>query len=107
MELQKFISTALLSIVNGVKGANEETDCFELSGSIHERKMVDGAKVDFDLTVTVEEHNEDGLSKGAGVKINILSAGINSQQKEIQKNLASQRIQFSVFINDDKIKKNK
>ena len=42
MELQKFISGALLSIVNGVKDADKEIDCFELSGSVHQVKNVSG-----------------------------------------------------------------
>ncbi len=49
MELQKFISAALLSIVNGVNDANRENDCFELSGTIHSGKDVRGTKVDFDF----------------------------------------------------------
>jgi hypothetical protein len=106
MELQKFISSALLSIVNGVKEANEQNDCFELSGSIHHRKATDGTKVDFDLSVVVEDTSESGLDKGGGLKMNIFSAGINSQQKDPLKNSATQRIQFSVFINDTKLNKN-
>jgi hypothetical protein len=105
MELEKFISSALLSIVNGVKEANEQNDCFELSGSVHHGKGADGTKVDFDLSVVVEDTSESGLEKGGGVKMNIFSAGINSQQKDAMKNSATQRIQFSVFINDAKINK--
>ena len=107
MELQKFISSALLSVVNGVSDANLENDCFELSGNVHSRKDVDGAKVDFDLSVVVEQSNEQGSEKNGGLKIQILSAGINAQEKELQKNQSVQRIQFSVFINDSKIKKPK
>lgn len=105
MELQKFISSALLSIVNGVNDANSENDCFELSGSVHSRKDVDGAKVDFDLSVIVEQSNEHGSEKGGGLKIQILSASMNAKEKELQKNQSVQRIQFSIFINDNKINK--
>jgi len=105
MELKEFISSALLSVVNGVKDANSEIDCFELSGSVHSRKDVDGAKVDFDLSVVVEQSHEKGSEKGGGVKIQILSAGINLQNKENEKNQSVQSIKFSVFISDEKIKK--
>jgi hypothetical protein len=104
MELQKFISNALLSIVNGVHEANTQNNCFELSGSIHYSKGADGAKVDFDLSVVVEQSNEQGSEKGGGLKIQIFSAGINSQERDIQKNQSVQKIQFSVFINESKIK---
>lgn len=102
MELQTFISNALLSIVDGVNDANKKNDCFELSGSFHSGKGVDGTKVDFDLSVVVEESNEDGIGKEGKLGINIFSAGVNSQQKEVQKNSATQRIQFTVFINNEK-----
>ena len=65
-------------------------------------KNVSGSKVDFDLSVIVEESNEDGSSKGIGMKINIFSGGINKEQKELQKNQSTQRIQFAVFINEEK-----
>lgn len=104
MELQKFISNALLSIVNGVHEANVQNNCFELSGSVHHGKDVDGTKVDFDLSVVVEQSTEQGLEKGGGLKIQIFSAAINSQEKDIQKNQSVQKIQFSIFINESKIK---
>jgi hypothetical protein len=105
MELKEFISSALLSIVNGVNGANSEIDCFELSGSVHGRKDVDGAKVDFDLSVVAEQSHEQGSNKGAGIKIQILSAGMDLQAKENEKNQSVQNIKFSVFINEGKIKR--
>jgi len=104
MELKTFISSALLSVVNGVKEANSEIDCFELTGSVHSRKDVDGAKVDFDLSVVVEQLNEKDADKGAGLKIQVLNANISKKEKETQKNQSTQKIQ-SVFINDQKIKK--
>lgn len=93
-----------ISIVNGVSEANTQNDCFELSGSIHHGKSADGTKVDFDLSVVVERSNEQSSEKGGGLKIQIFSAGINSQEKDIQKNQSVQKIQFSVFINESKIK---
>jgi hypothetical protein len=96
-----------LSIVNGVKDANDHNDCFELTGSIHHGKGADGTKVDFDLSVIVEDTSESGLEKGGGLKMNIFSVGMNSEQKNLSKNSTTQRIQFSVFINDSRMDKNK
>jgi hypothetical protein len=67
-------------------------------------KKINGTKVDFDLSVVAEQSNKQGSEKRGGLKIQILSAGINSQEKDIQKNQSVQRIQFSVFMNEDKFK---
>ena len=105
MELKSFISSALLSVVNGVNEANLETDCFELSDILHTGRGVSGTKVDFDLSVVVEQSHEQGSNKGGGIKIQILAAGINLQDKANEKNQSVQNIKFSVFVNNDKIKK--
>lgn len=106
MELQEFISKALLSIVNGVNNANLENNCFELSGSKHGRGD-SGTQVQFDLSVIAEQSTESGSGKGVGLKINIFSAGINSSEKDLYKSQLAQRMQFDVFINEKNIKKNK
>lgn len=63
MELQEFISQALLSIVNGVNDANSKNNCFELSGSIH-GTGASGTQVKFDLSVVAEKSNESESGKG-------------------------------------------
>ncbi len=59
------------------------------------------------LLSTVNGVNESGTDKEKGLKIQLLSSGINSQEKEIQKNQSIQHIQFSVLINEQNILKNK
>ena len=57
----------------------------------------------FDLSDIAEQSSESGLDKGGGLKINILSAGINSSEKDLNKSQFTQRIQFDVFINEKNI----
>ncbi|MFI5161565.1 MAG: hypothetical protein ACHQHN_09825 [Sphingobacteriales bacterium] len=104
MELKEFISGALLSVVNGVKDANSEINCFELTDIFHAGRNLNGTKVDFDLSVVAEQSHEKGSDKGGSVKIQILSAGMNLQSKENEKSQSVQNIKFSVFINGGKIK---
>lgn len=106
MELQEFISQALLSIVNGVNDANSKNNCFELSSQTHHGKGVSGTQVKFDLAVIAERTSELGSNKGVGMKINIFSAGVGSTEKDLNKSQATQRIQFDVFINEKKIQTN-
>lgn len=95
MELKDFIKRALLDVVNGVDEANQEKNCFRLASQVHANGD-NGQKVEFDISVIVNESSENDL-KG-GLKIASFNFGGGTKQSESNQNL--HKIKFEVFIKE-------
>lgn len=111
MELDEFISGTVKSII---KSINDSMDFAESNGaiinpilmekdydaktSIWRKDHQDGrralTKVDFDVAVSAS--NEEGNKVGGGLKIQVLSLGASTDNKEI--NQTTSRIRFSIDI---------
>ena len=99
MELRDFIENTLISIKEGVRGANqglakslgENPD--SLYFTMHASKT---HSINFDVAVTVS--NEEGKSKSGGGKLNIsvvsIGAEAGSEKKQMQTNIS--RIKFDI-----------
>lgn len=94
MELQKFISNTLVSIVNGLKDANDKINieggqrAFWIYPDKHKN-------IQFDVAVTVNE--EDIKSGGAGIRIAVLDAG--AKKEKINTHEYASRIKFEIGPN--------
>jgi len=95
MELKDFIKRTLLDIVNGVEEANKEKNRFQLVSQINHGSGESGQKVEFDLSVIVNESSENNLKGG----IKIAFANLGADGKEISSNQNVNKIKFEVFIN--------
>jgi hypothetical protein len=94
MELKDFIKHTLLDIVNGVEEANQEKNRFRLTSQKHAGTGENGQKVEFDVSVIVNESSESGL-KG-GIKVALANLGGNRKESESNQNV--QKIKFEIFV---------
>jgi hypothetical protein len=108
MELQQFITDALVEIVEGVKNAQKNlqgngeinpspigsASSFESKSSFitHGRKI--GTFVDFDIAVTATE----GTGTKGGIGVFVGSIGLGSQGQSTESNSTVSRIRFQVPI---------
>jgi hypothetical protein len=97
VELQKFITDTLLSITQGVEGANKVSQRFALAGLTHHHKEgAQGEFVEFDVALEVGKANE----KGAKGKIGVAVADIGGDLKTSSHNQSQHRIKFKVFVTE-------
>ncbi len=96
MELKDFIKHALLDVVSGVEEANKEIDRFRLTSQKHYGTDENGQKVEFDISVIVNESSENDLN--GGLKIASFNFGGGKKQSESNQNL--HKIKFEVFIKE-------
>jgi hypothetical protein len=96
MELKDFIKHALLDVVNGVEEANQEKNRFRLTSQKHYGTGENGQKVEFDVSVMVNESSENDL-KG-GIKVALVNLG--GGRKELESNQNVHKIKFEVFITE-------
>ncbi len=96
MKLKNFIKHTLVDIVKGVKEANEETNRFLLTSQFHERTGESGQKVEFDLSVIVNEQSESDI-KGA---IQVALVNLGGGFKETESNQNIHKIKFEVFVSE-------
>jgi hypothetical protein len=96
MELRDFIKRALLDVVGGVEDANKEIDRFRLTSQRHHGTDENGQKVEFDISVIVNESSENNIN--GGLKIAALNLGGDKRQSESNQNL--HKIKFEVFIKE-------
>ncbi|MBU0953553.1 MAG: hypothetical protein KKA90_03990 [Nanoarchaeota archaeon] len=101
MELKDFIQKSLLSIVSGVKDANESENRFGLNGEYHARKQVNGQFVHFDVSVIASEAQGEESKKGLGIMIANAFIGASKETDQTQSNQIEHRLRFSVFIKDE------
>ncbi|MCJ8209526.1 hypothetical protein MUY27_07385 [Mucilaginibacter sp. RS28] len=94
MELKDFIKQSLLDIVNGVEEANQEKNRFRLTSHIHHGTKESGQRVEFDVSVVVNETSENS-AKG-GIKIAFANIGGGLKQSDSNQNI--QKIKFDIFI---------
>ncbi len=99
MELKDFIKRALLDIVNGVDEANLEQNRFRLANHINNRGT-SGQKVEFDVSVIINETSESDTKGGIKVALVNLGAGIGAGKKEIESNQNVHKIKFEVFVHE-------
>ena len=95
MELKDFIKRALLDVVNGVEEANTEKDRFRLTSHVHANGE-NGQKVEFDISVMINESSESDL-KG-GIKVALVNLGGSKKESESNQNV--HKIKFEVFIKE-------
>lgn len=95
MELKDFIKQALLDIVHGVEDANKEKDRYRLTSHVHANGE-QGQKVEFDISVMVNESSESDL-KG-GIKVALVNLGGGKKESESNQNI--HRIRFDVFVKE-------
>lgn len=96
MELKDFIKRTLVDIVNGVEEANLEKNRFRLTSQIHHTTGESGQKVEFDVSVIVNESSDTDIKGGIKVALVNLGGGV----KESQSNQNLQKIKFEVFISE-------
>lgn len=90
MELKDFIKRTLLDIVGGVEEANTEKNRFRLTSQVHHRTGESGQKVEFDVSVIVNESSDSTMNGGIKVALANLGGGI----KESESNQNIQKIKF-------------
>lgn len=100
MELKEFIKEALVSVVEGVKEANEKHQRFQLSSGYHSGKDINGQEVEFDVSVFVNESSEKDNRAGIFVALANLGAGKSSDSKEVESNQNTHRLKFKVFVTE-------
>ena len=96
MELKKFITQALVSIVDGVEEANKATKRFKLASKVH-AQYGSGQEVDFDVSVTVSQDSQGSLDGKIGVAL----ASIAGDIKQTESNENMHRIKFKIFITEE------
>ena len=97
MELKNFIKHTLVDIVKGVEEANQETNRFLLTSQFHGGTGESGQKVEFDLSVIVEEQSASDL-KG-GIHVALVNLGTGVKETELNQNI--HKIKFEVFISEN------
>lgn len=112
MELDQFISTSIKSVIKGINDVQDFASengatinpllmeaGFTSSPNIY-RKMGEGdgkrflTKIDFDIAVTAS--NEDAQKAGGGLKIQVLSFGASTENKESNQTIS--RIKFEINV---------
>jgi hypothetical protein len=94
MDLKSFVKQALTNVIDAVNEAEGE------SGREIRFTSKDGQNIHFDIAVTAE----DSKNAGAGVALQVVKGGINSETK----NSTTSRLSFSLFIaSQDKEEQNK
>lgn len=96
MELKDFIKHALLDVVNGVEEANKEKDRFRLSSHKHAGTGGNGQKVEFDISVIVNESSESDVN--GGIKVALVNLGGGKKESESNQNV--HKINFEVFVTE-------
>ena len=96
MELKDFIKRALLDVVEGVDEANKQKDRFRLTSHKHAGTGENGQKIEFDISVVVNEATENNIN--GGIKIALVNLG--GTQKASEQNQNNHRIKFEVFITE-------
>lgn len=84
MDLKSFVKQALTNVIDAVDEAEDE------SGREIRFTSKDGQNIHFDIAVTAE----DSKNAGAGVALQVVKGGINSETK----NSTTSRLSFSLFI---------
>ncbi|MBI2659804.1 hypothetical protein HYX07_01440 [Candidatus Woesearchaeota archaeon] len=100
MQLREFISGALMDIINGVAGANQEGgDRFLITGNQSTGSNYKiGTYVDFDVAVTGIESKEEGKKGGIGIVVaNVLTGG-SKEIKQKEHNENAHRLKFKIFV---------
>jgi hypothetical protein len=96
MELKDFIKRTLIDIVTGVEEANKEKNRFHLTSHRHHGTGESGQKVEFDVSVIVNESSDSDVKGGIKVAFVDLGGGV----KESQSNQNIQKIKFEIFISE-------
>jgi len=96
MELKDFIKRTLIDIVSGVEEANNEKNRFRLTSQVHHGTGESGQKVEFDVSVIVNESSDSDI-KG-GIKVALVNFGGGVKESESNQNI--QKIKFEVFITE-------
>ncbi|MFM7023597.1 MAG: hypothetical protein ACKOXB_11535 [Flavobacteriales bacterium] len=94
MELKDFIKHTLLDVVNGVEEANIEKNRFQLVSHRNHGTGESGQKVEFDISIVVNESTENNF-KG-GIKVALANLGAGKKESETNQNV--HKIKFEVFI---------
>jgi len=89
MELKDFVKETLINIVEGIKEANEKyKNKFTIAGSYYKPGLIEkgdeGDFVDFDVSVTIDEKNDDETKKGIIIVIGNLLAGYGDNKKKVK-----------------------
>lgn len=101
MELKDFIKNALVGIIQGVEEANELENRFQMSGSYHSGKNIQGEFVEFELSVMVDETKEDSRKAGIGIKVaNLFSGEVSGEDRQKEQNQNINKLKFKVFVAD-------
>jgi hypothetical protein len=98
MELKEFIKRTLIDIVTGVEEANQEKDRFRLTSQRHHGTGESGQKVEFDVSVIVNDSSDKDIR--GGIKVALVNIGGGSKESESNSNI--QKIKFEVFILGEK-----
>lgn len=94
MELKTFITNTLLDITRGVEDANKVSDRFYLSGYKHFGTDQSGQKIEFDLSIVINESSENDVN--GGIKLAIFSLGAGTKKAESNQNI--HKLKFEVFV---------
>ena len=89
MELNNFITNALVGINNGIKAANDEIgeEIFRMQDSSN--------FIDFDVAVSVESKMQDSGEANIGI-ITVLGLNVNGKRENVNSNVTISHIKFKV-----------
>jgi len=97
MDLKEFIKRALLDVVSGVEEANLKKDRFRLTSHVHANGE-SGQKVEFDISVMINETSEKDLN--GGIKVATI-VNLGGERKKSESNENVHKIKFEVFIKEN------
>jgi len=104
MELKQFVKEALLSIVEGVEGANLEHNRCKIIGVKRNDGGLDGNFIDFDVSIVVEEKSNRNKGGKIGIPIlNVFSFDLNSKLEQTDSCQNVNRLKFKVWVSENEI----
>lgn len=104
MKIKQFIQEALLNIVEGVNEANSKhPGRFKIIGvQRHNKERTDGAFVEFDISVVVENTSSGKAGTKIGSSIlNVVSGNVSSEIRQNNTSQDTHRLKFNIYISEN------
>lgn len=107
MELKYFIKNTLISIKEGVHGANEQLAIAEGKklgedfGASYVLQHTKDNAIDFDVAVTINNEEKNSLEGGGGINISVMSLKGEKGSEKNQTETNVTRIKFSIIPHRD------
>lgn len=102
MELKEYVKETLLSIVQGVKEANELCENrFKLIGDRHNETGNEGVNVNFDVSVIVNNSKQNNIEGGVKTPfLQVIDINFSADKNNTSQHTNSHRLQFKVFVTE-------